>query len=303
MHIKPGKLLKGDTIGIISPCYVNVLEDLKPAINKLEEKGFKVKLAENALKDTYGYAATPEERAEDFNSMIADKEVKMLLFSGGEVCNEILPLVDYSIIAENPKIICSYSDSTTILNAVTSMSGLVTYYGQSPNTFSHPTDYNFQCFESAFLSDGIPVFKANSAWETLCEGECEGTLIGGYLVNFALMLNSKYLKYDRNKKYILFLEDHKYFSNPAQVSKFFSHIEQSGLMDCVTGLIFGNYSEEPQPILIDILKRFSAKYDIPAVKCDDYGHGKNNAIIPIGIDAELDTEKGSLVFKESFLNE
>ena len=108
---------------------------------------------------------------------------------------------------------------------------------------------------------------------TVHEGKCEGSLIGGYLVNFAVMLNGNFLKYDGSKKYILFMEDHICFTNPAAISKFFSHIEQSGLMNCVTGLIFGNYSEDAQPLLIDILKRLSTKYNIPVVKCDDYGHG------------------------------
>ena len=100
--IKPYQLLKGDTIGILSPSFVLKHEDIQPSLEKLKEKGFKIKIANNAFKDTYGYAATPEERAEDFNGMIADNDVKMLLFGGGEVCNEILPLLDFSLIRENP---------------------------------------------------------------------------------------------------------------------------------------------------------------------------------------------------------
>lgn len=300
--IKPNRLLKGDTIGITAPSFAIKYEDIQKSLNTLKQKGFKIKIADNAFKDTYGYAATPEERADDFNTLIADKDVKMLLFEGGEVCNEILPLLDFSLIRKNPKIICSYSDSTTLLNAITSLSNVVTFYGQSILTFDNLSDYNNQCFESALCSNGIPAYRSNSRWTVLHSGKCQGTLIGGYLVNFAVMLNGSYLKYDKNKKYILFIEDHINFSSPAVVSKYLSHIEQSGLMDCASGLIFGHYSKEPVPILNDILIRFCSKYHIPAVKCDDFGHGENHTIIPIGLDAELDTEKLSLSYKECFVN-
>lgn len=301
MNIKPNRLYKGDTIGILSPSYVLDQDKIQPAMDKLKELGFKIKIAKNTFKNTYGYAAAPEERAEDFNSMISDSDVKMLLFGGGEVCNEILPLVDFQSIQKNPKIICSYSDSTTILNAITSLTGLVTYYGQSLRTFFDLNDYNFQCFHSAFCSDGFKDFRSNSKWEGIRRGKCEGELIGGYLANFAIMLNGSYLKYDSSKRYILFIEDHIKFSSPAVVSKYLSHIEQSGFMKSVTGMIFGHYSEEESPIINEILLRLSTKYNIQAIKCDDFGHGVNNAIIPIGINAEMDTEKRLLSFKEPII--
>ena len=301
MNIKPSRLYRGDTIGILSPSYTLEQDKIQHALDKLKEIGFKIKIAKYTFKNTYGYAATPEERAEDFNSMISDSDVKMLLFGGGEVCNEILPLVDFQSIQKNPKIICSYSDSTTILNAVTSLTGLVTYYGQSLRTFYDLNDYNFKCFHSAFCSDGIADFYSNSKWGIIRNGKCEGELIGGYLVNFSVMLNGNYFKYDSSKKYILFIEDHIKFSSPAVVSKYFSHIEQSGFMKSVTGLIFGHYSEEESPILKDILLRVSNKYNIPTIKCDDFGHGVNNSIIPIGINAEMDTEKHLLSFKEPII--
>lgn len=302
MIIKPYQLVEGDTIGILSPSFVLKQEVIQPSLEKLKEKGFKIKIAKNAFKDTFGYAATPEERAEDFNNMVSDNEVKMLLFGGGEVCNEILPLLDFSLISKNPKIICSYSDSTTVLSAITMLSKVVTFYGQSLRTFLDLTDYNYQCFQTAFCNNDIRTFKSNSKWEIIREGKCEGILVGGYLANLALMLNGNYFKYDNDGKYILFIEDHIRFSSPAVVSKYFSHIEQSGFMNCVTGLIFGHYSEEASPILNSILLRLASKYKIPTVKCDDFGHGINNAIIPMGINAEIDTERCLLSYKESFLN-
>lgn len=71
--------------------------------------------------------------------MIADDSVQMLLFGGGEVSNELLPYIDYALIREHPKLICSYSDSTTLLNAIHFMCGLPVFYGASVRTFGNLT--------------------------------------------------------------------------------------------------------------------------------------------------------------------
>ncbi|MDF2631650.1 MAG: hypothetical protein K0Q85_246 [Caproiciproducens sp.] len=294
--IIPQKLLPNDVIGIIAPSYAVKPEEIEISLNTLEAKGFRVKLANNLFKDTFGYAASPQERADDFNAMIADDEVKMVFFGGGEVCNEILPYVDFEAIKKHPKIICSHSDSTTILNAVYTKTSLVTYYGSSLQTFSNLTDYNFNQFKSILMDGDIGYFDKNSKWETINKGKCEGTLIGGYLINFAVMLNGGFMPYDTSCKYIFFIEDHIQFSSPSVVSKYLSHIEQSGFFAHVSGLMFGHYSTEYYSEIEDILKRISAKYDIPVVKCDDFGHGENNAILPIGIKATLDATNQSLRF-------
>jgi len=130
-------------------------------------------------------------------------------------------------------------------------------------------------------------------------GKSRGILIGGYLVNFAAMMNGNYFHINKDKKYILFLEDYERYSSPAVVSKWFCHIEQSGFFRNIIGLIFGHYSENRQPLIIDILRRIGENNNIPVVCCDDFGHGKNNSIFPIGIYAELDAENGFFNFCES----
>lgn len=295
--IKPMKLTKGDTIGIVSPSYLAERAFYEKVFNNLYEKGFKVKSGKNIFKKTYGYAASPEERAEDFNDMIHDENVRMILFGGGEVSNEILPLIDYKAISEHPKIICSYSDGTTVLNAITSQSGLVTYYGQTPKTFYDLNDYNYRSFTNLVMGNDVFEYEKSGPWKIVREGICSGRLIGGYLPNFALMINGNYLQINKHDKYILFLEEHEVYNNPASVSKYLSHLEQNGLFNHVAGILFGHYSDKECIDIYDILKRFGERYTIPVAICDDFGHGKYNAIIPIGENAVLDTNQQKLIFE------
>lgn len=93
------------------------------------------------------------------------------------------------------------------------------------------------------------------------------------------------------------------FSSPAVVSKWFSNLVHRGIFTCVSGLIFGHYSKEEQPLIDDILRRIGNRYCIPVVCCDDFGHGVNNAILSIGIGAKLNASTCEFEFCESGVTE
>lgn len=218
----PRRLIPGDTIGVVSPSHVAVRERYQPMLEGLSRLGFQVKQAKNLYRDTYGYLASEQERAEDINAMVQDDTVRMILFGGGEGGNEVLPLLDYEAIARNPKIFLSYSDGTSILNAVYARTGLETYYGQTPGIFSDLRPYDEAQFRAHFLEGGVTHFTPNSPWITLTEGVGQGTLLGGYLGNMALLAGGPYLPL-KERQYVLFLEDHEQFSPVARVSALLTH--------------------------------------------------------------------------------
>ena len=298
--LKSSRLRKGDTVGIIAPCLAAEEEYVDKAAKALKQMGFSVKLGARLFSRTEGYAGTPEERAADLNEMILDPEVRMIFFDGGEVSNEILPFIDYEAATRNPKIILSYSDGTSVLNAISARSGLETFYGQSPGTISRGNPCNLGRF-TEMLVEGKAVYRKNSGWKAIRGGKASGELVGGYLLNFALLMEGEFFKVNSKKRYLLFLEDHICFNQPPAVSRYLSHIGQSGLMDRVDGLIFGHYDEKPQPEIEKILKRFGERHGIPVVWCDDFGHGENQAILPIGAEAHLDADEETLTFLESLV--
>ena len=300
-RIRPQHLRPGDTIGFVAPCYKLEKESADRAKKTLEELGFHVRYAEHLFSGEWGFSGTDGERAEDFMQMIEDPEVKMLLFTGGEVSTHLLPLLDYESIRRHPKIICSYSDSTSLLNAIACRSGLVTFYGQSIRTFeehTEGTDYNLQAFENLLISQR-PEYRKAAPWTVLRRGHAEGRLTGGYLVNFTLLQNTPYYRWDPEERPLLFLEDHEKFNEPAAVSRYLSCLEQDGVFDRVCGLIFGHYSEKPCPLLDGILIWIGERHCIPVVRTEDFGHGMFNAILPIGECAVLDAECGSFEMKGS----
>lgn len=296
-RIFPPALKQGDTIGLVSPCYVIQPEKIEKVVHTLKSLGYHVKMGKYLFSETNEYAGSVEERVEDFNTMIADPQVKAVLFGGGEVGNEILPYIDYQQIAAHPKALFSYSDGTSILNAVHSQTGLITFYGASPRTFMEADPYNLRSFRQR-ASTLECNYEKSSEWRVIHSGSCKGTLTGGYLVNYASLFGTPYFRLTEDKPYVLFVEDHIMFSQPAVVSKWFSNLEMYGGMKNVKGMIMGHYSEEEYPVLDAILKRIGEKYQIPVVRCEDFGHGRYNAVLPIGVECMLDTENGLFEFME-----
>lgn len=305
MRAKP--LPPKGAIGLCSPSHVPLYKaapgqeipwsrEYKNIIAHMEQEGFRVVQADNLYKDTWGYLASDQERAADLNQLAADKAVDYILFGGGEGSPELLPFLRFDLFKENPKRVCSYSDGTTLLNAIWAKTGLETYYGQDPTLFTGWTDYNKRHFVGHILSDGMAEHEKNSPWLSLSPGVGEGVLCGGYTMNFALLLGTDYFPVDLTEPHLLFLEDHKMFGDEAHVSSLLACIEQSPFMKTVTGLLFGHFAGHPCPALYARLKLLGQRHRIPVVYCDDFGHGENHAILPIGRPARLDADTGRLTY-------
>ena len=105
----PDRLKIGDNIGIISPS-TPITEDKEQALDKgrklLEEIGINSVKGKYVNKNTLGYSATKEEKAEDINNMFSNKNTKGVFSSkGGENSFTCLGLIDYENIKKNPKIV------------------------------------------------------------------------------------------------------------------------------------------------------------------------------------------------------
>ena len=127
----PEHLSEGDTIGIISPSSaIFESEPYEIAVENFEAMGLKVKLGKY-VKSRYGHlAGTDEERASELNSMFADSEIKAIVaLRGGSGAARLLNLIDYDLIAKNPKVFIGYSDITALHLAIYTKTGLVTFHG------------------------------------------------------------------------------------------------------------------------------------------------------------------------------
>lgn len=131
--LKPPRLQRGDTVGIISPSWGGAglfPHRVEQGIRQLNELGFKVRLAEHALSHISYVSDTAENRAKDIQSMFNDPEVKAIVAAiGGDHACHLLPHLDFEAIRSHPKIFMGFSDVTVLNVAIWQLTGLVTFNG------------------------------------------------------------------------------------------------------------------------------------------------------------------------------
>ena len=293
--IIPDRLKLGDTIGVVAPSNPIIgdnIEELQRAKQIVEKNGFKVKFSKNIYANTNGYSSTAQEKAEDINQMFQDQEVKMIWCAkGGNNSNTVFELLDYDIIKRNPKVLCGYSDITSITNIITAKTGLITFNGTNFKTVAtDETDYSFQEVLKRFLEGSLVLGREEEEYQTIQEGQVEGELIGGNLNCLHSLVSGKY-KLDFSNK-ILFIEDLGVESNPAMESHFLSHLKQNGVFDQIKGIWIGNYQHESkiplEQIVLDVLEE---EYTFPIIKSNNFGHIETKTVIPIGTKAKIDTNQ------------
>jgi muramoyltetrapeptide carboxypeptidase len=133
--IRPPALEPGDTIGVFTPsapAHVRFREKYLHGISQLESLGFRVVEGPLTAAQTHqGYrSGSPEERAAEFMALIRDPEVRALISTiGGDNSASMIPHLDFEAIRAHPKVICGYSDVTSLHLAILAHSGLSTFYG------------------------------------------------------------------------------------------------------------------------------------------------------------------------------
>ncbi len=106
-------------------------------------------------------------RVTDLHAAFADPEVAgILTVIGGFNSNELLPHLDWDLIAANPKIFCGYSDITAVQNAILTRAGMVTYSGPYWSSFGMRDHFEqTQQWFSAALFDDRPIdLRPAEAW-------------------------------------------------------------------------------------------------------------------------------------------
>lgn len=194
--IIPEKLQKGDTVLVVSASN-SILEKDKEYIDKstkmLNNLGLNVDFSKNSFSNFTGYGGTVFEKAGDINEGFKDSKYKMIFISkGGGNSNALFEYIDYEAIKNNPKIICGFSDSTSITNMITQKTGLVTFNGPTFKSLSSwETNYAYRWFEKRFMQDNLELQDEDDEFFTVRDGNAQGELIGGNLSLIARMCARK----------------------------------------------------------------------------------------------------------------
>ncbi|KQL48274.1 peptidase S66 [Brevibacillus choshinensis] len=303
-----GKALRaGDTIGLVATSSPATEEVLLKSIAGLEAYGFKVKVG-GACRETYGgyLAGTPQQRAYELNAMFADDEVDgIMCMRGGYGAPQILTMLDYDCIAQNPKLFIGYSDITALHTAIGQQSGLATLHGpMATSDIAH----NMNGWTEQYLLRAMtrpeplgPIINPPGE-EMVClvEGEVSGQVVGGNLALVAALMGTPYEVDTRGK--LLFLEDID--EEPYRIDRMLTQLALGGLFDDCAGVIIGTWTDcEPKKrdgfTVWDVFQNIVVPYQKPTIWNVQIGHGTTNMALPLGVEARLDATGCQLTIEES----
>ena len=297
--------MKGDTIGLVMPAGpVQNEEHFVAGVRLLREMGFAVKFGQDVPDRKTGYLAGDDaERAREVHELWADPEVKALLaVRGGYGCLRTVELLDMELIRQHPKLFIGFSDVSVLLAALTKATGLVTFHGPVLTTLTRSDPETIQSFFEA-LTGRLPRLIRPGGIEILASGPlARGRLLGGNLTTLTHLLATPHELSWRNA--LVFLED---VGEPAyRLDRLLTHLKQAGRLDKLAGLLLGSFhafhadSGEDSCETADAEQVWNRALEllgndhIPIWGNFPVGHGVRNLVLPLGVEAELDSGNGTL---------
>ncbi len=303
----PPTLRPGNTIGIVSPS-TPVTEELngqfENGLRFLESLGFGVKLGRHVRSTSWGYAAAPEEKAEDIHAMFSDDTVQAIICSqGGDTANACLSHLDWELIRAHPKIFLGISDISVLLNAIHHKTGLVTFHGDDVmwGFGRTPSTYDREEFLARLVEGRVGEIPPNGERRSVRGGVAEGRLLGGNLHCLLKLAGTSY--FPNFEDAILFVED--IGITPEGCDHAFQQMKQMGLFAQMRGVIVGTIdglqNDNSLMQLEDILLRITAEYDFPILKTNDFGHNCTNTTLPVGGRVRMDADACKIEIVENFI--
>ncbi len=295
--IKPAYLKKGDIIGITCPAGFITTEDIQPAILKIKEWGFDVKIGDTVGKKDFTFGGTDAERLSDFQSMLDDKNIKAILCArGGYGAIRIVDKIDFTKFVDHPKWIIGFSDITVLHSHINHNFGIATIHSKMCNSF--PADWSLaepiqvdtiesirQCLTGEKISYPIVPNSRNR------NGNATGMLVGGNLKTIESLAGSKSDLVTNNK--ILFVEDTGEYLY--SIDRMFWNLKRTGKLDQLAALIIGGFKIKKEETAAEAFGKTLEEIVLEKVEgfkypvCFDFpvGHQKNNFALKCGVQHAL----------------
>lgn len=300
MRIRPQRLQKGDTIGIIAPSSPPNQENLERSLQFLEQLGLKWKFGKN-VKSVHGYlAGTDEQRLQDLHDMFADPTIKGIICAGGGYGSaRYTDKIDLQLMNENPKIFWGFSDITFLHTAMGHYSNLVTFHGPMLASCVGKDSFHelsAKMFQQLFNPIELHYTEEISPLETITGGVATGELVGG---NLSLLANGIGTKFEIDTKgKLLLIED--VGEEPYRVDGLLNQLRMAGKLNDAVGIVVGDFSDaEPKKrketlTLEEVFDHYLGHLEKPVVKGFKIGHCEPHFAVPLGVSAKLDGDNRTL---------
>ena len=257
----------------------------KPQIDDLtaylHSVGIEAELSDCIFSDDSVFSGTPRERAAQLMRMYKDPEIEEIYdISGGDVANQILDELDYGVIAASKATFWGYSDLSTVLNAIYTMTGKEGVLYQIRNVVrGDSTTVQRERFQNrAELFAPAVTFVQKTAMK--------GVVVGGNIRCFLKLAGTRYFPNLDAK--ILLLE--ALGGEVPQMATYLAQLKQIGAFQKVNGVLLGTFTAMERghctPDIVTLVQEVCGP-DMPIAKTAEIGHGHDSKAIIIGRELQL----------------
>jgi len=299
----------GGTIGVVAAASPHEgKSDVYRGVEWWESHGYEVKLGDGVFAIDDYVAGDPQQRAADLNALFADPEVDVVqVLQGGYGSAQLIPYIDFDVIAANPKPFIGYSDITALHVAIRQRTGLATLYGYGlAGVGDHEsTPFSLDRLLEVLRTGGVgevPRDPDDPYVRAISPGKVTAPLVGGC---FWLLIQTMGTPWEVELEgAILFFEDVKL--PPYFLDGFLNQLKDAGKLQQAAGVVVGEMkdcdyadmresSEWPRSrTLEDVLDQYLEPLGVPVLYKLPLGHGKHLASLPLGVRCTLDADKRTL---------
>jgi muramoyltetrapeptide carboxypeptidase len=292
----PPYLKKGDVIGITCPSGHITLEECQPAITKMKEWGFEIRVGNTVGLKDFTFAGTDEERLKDLQQMLDDDSIKAIMLGrGGSGAVRIIDKIDFTKFEQKPKWIIGFSDATVLHVHINHNYGIATIHSKMCNSF--PEDFSKAEPVQINSIDSIRQSLVGERMKYECAvnelnryGEGIGDLVGGNLSIIENLAGSVSNLSTEGK--ILFIEDVGEYLY--RIDSMLWNLKRSEKLNKLKGLIVGQFRIKPDDPgeefgkdLYEMVMEKVKEFHYPVCFNFPVGHVKENYALKYGVKHHL----------------
>jgi muramoyltetrapeptide carboxypeptidase len=299
--VRPPRLAKGDVVALVAPAGPVPGDLLDAALPVLRSWGLTVRLGPctRGRHPAVPYlSGTDADRAAEFSDAWLDPSVTAVIAArGGYGCLRMLDLVDWpALAAAGPKVFAGSSDVTALHEAVGTHLGWTTLFSPMPATrnFEGPAREHLR---RTLFEPASALTVAGGA--VLAPGKARGPLVGGNLSLLAASLGTVQSRPARGA--IAVLED--VTEGVYRLDRLVTQLLRAGWFDGVAGIAFGSWTGCGHPDAVrDLMAERLGPLEVPMLWELGFGHRPGAPTLPLGVEAELDTDAGALTLLDPALS-
>ena len=296
--IWPEPLKAGDKVAITAPSSPVPEAKMEMSVESIKFLGLEPVIMPSCHMG-HGYLAGPDaQRAKDINDAFRDETIKgIFCLRGGYGTTRILPMLDFEMIKNNPKVFIGYSDITSLHYNINQKCNLVTFHGPMPTTDYrvHEGFTNDSLRNCLFTPENLKTITnpEEEPIKILNEGFAKGPLVGGNLSLMTGTLGSPYEVDTKGK--ILFIEDVD--EDLYRLDKMLTALSLAGKFRDCEGIILGTFErcepeEHPSLTLEEIFDEVVLPWNKPTILNLRAGHIYPQSTLPMGTEVSFEANEG-----------